>query len=397
MRAHFDTSVVFLLLIIALLGGTFYYVYLQVRGDEISDRANRSEQIPFLLVIGDEGETPLLTQVIVYDTTTSRAAIFDVPGDTGAVMTRLGRTDRIDELFRSEGMESYRRQISDMMALDIPFFLHLNRTGFERLVDFLGGMELFLGESVEDFEQPDPVLLPGGNVTLEGPKALVHLSYQRPDERPVDTGGRRQSFTESLFQAFARSADLLQTDTGSALLYDTVQTNMDARALASLSEQIARIDAERIIRQRIIGTFRTVEVQGESRVLLFPHFEGQWLRETVNQVRESLRSAEQIAGDRDIIVLQILNGTEVNGLARRTRDLFQALGIFDVREFGNAESSQLRTTEVIDHRGDERMARRVAEVIRADRIRTEIHDDPAQEHDVTIVLGQDFDGRYVRQ
>ncbi|TVQ24796.1 MAG: LytR family transcriptional regulator [Spirochaetaceae bacterium] len=397
MRAHIDTSIVFLLLILALLGGTFYYVYLQVRGDAISDMASRGEQIPFLLIIGDEGETPLLTQVLIYDTTTDRAAIFDVPGETGAVMTRLGRTDRIDELFRLEGTGPYLRQISELMSLDISIYLHWSRSDIETLVDFLGGLELFLGESIEDFETPDPVLLPAGNVRLEGPKALTHLSYERLDERPVDTGGRRQSFTEALIHAITRSIHLIQSDRGLQVLNETTRTNLDARALASLTEQLSRVDIDRVIRQRIIGTYRSVEVTGEPRLLLFPHFEGQWLRETVNQVSESLRSVEQIAGDRDVIVLQILNGTEVNGLARRTRELFQGLGIFDVREFGNAEHSTYRTTEIIDHRGDERMARRVAGVIRADRIRTEISDDPAQEIDVTIVLGQDFDGRYVRQ
>lgn len=397
MRAHIDTSVVFILFILALLSGTFYYVFLQVRGDEISDLAAQSEQISVLLVVGNDGETPLLTQVLVYDTTTYRAAIFDVPGETGAVLSRLGRTDRIDELFRVEGVESYLRQISDTMSFDIPFYLHWEADGARRLIDFLGGLELFLGESVEDFENPRPVLLPGGNVTLEGRKALTHLAYERFDERPVDAGGRRQGFTEALIQAFARSDHLLQTDAGAVILNESVHSNLDERALVSLSGQLSRIDIDRIIRQRIIGTYRTVEVGAEQRLLLFPHFEGQWLRETVSQVRESIRNADHIVADRDVVVVRILNGTDVNGLARRTRELYQALGVFDVREFGNAEDDQHRSTEVIDHRGDDRMVRRVAEVIRADRIRTEIPEEPGWEYDVTIVLGQDFDGRYVRQ
>ena len=107
----------------------------------------------------------------------------------------------------------------------------------------------------------------------------------------------------------------------------------------------------------------------------------------------TLASTEQELDDQVLVSMEVLNGTTSAGLARRTSQLYEDFG-FDVRRFGNADSNQIDHTLVIDRRGTGELAERVAQVIEAERVITEVA--PDSDVDVTLILGRDFDGTVVR-
>ncbi len=413
-RVRIDSSLVFVLLILLILGGTALFIYLQVRSDVVSEYVDREEQLVVLMTLADDNDRPLTTQVFIYEPTTARAALFDIPGDTGAILRSLGRTDRIDELLVSSGIEPYRDRIGEMLSISIPFYVHIGRSESEDLVDLLQGMDLFPADSVQPIgtdlnltatvvesngglNGDLPIGFPSGRLRLEGPRALAYLESSVADELDTDRLNRRQGFVESLLIRLSDEAEVLVEPRGLRVVESLIDTNMDSRALESFLRELGRMDTGRIARQRIAGSYRSVEVDGEERELLFPHFEGQWIRETVSQVRDSLRTSRPTEPDTDTIVLEVLNGTTSVGLARRTHDLYQRLGLFEVHRYDNADSHDYEHTKVIDRRGDGWMANRVAEVIRARNVVNEPSEDPNDPVDVTLILGQDFDGRYVRQ
>ena len=94
------------------------------------------------------------------------------------------------------------------------------------------------------------------------------------------------------------------------------------------------------------------------------------------------------------MTLQILNGTTVQGLARRTATLFEGFG-YEVVSIGNAESDQEEYTRIIDRRGDPERAQNVARIIHCTRVESLMDSDPPA--DITIILGRDFDGRYCKE
>ena len=419
-RQRIDSSIVFLLLIVIVLSSTALFIYLQVRSDQISSRVEGDRQFALMLSAGDPDEVPLFTQVLLYEPTTARAAMFDVPSNVGSILRSLGRTDRIGELYREEGIAQYRGLVGELLGIDIPFHVHFDRNSLETFVDLVGGVDLLVADPLTDTdlsldliddlpEDPDSsggydegdrgsALLPAGDVTLEGPKVMRFLDRDVPDERELARVRRRQGFTESLLERVRKQADILSADPGLSLVSELVKTNMDDRALASLIAEIGRLDTSRIARQRVTGQFRTVDINGTSRRLLFPHLEGQWLRETVSQVSASLATEEiQDIPDGRIVTIEVLNGTDVNGLAERTSRMYNELAMFDVARYDNADSSDYEQTEVIDRRGDGRLAARVAEVIRAENIVNRPNDEVNGDIDVTIILGRDFDGRFVRE
>ncbi len=100
----------------------------------------------------------------------------------------------------------------------------------------------------------------------------------------------------------------------------------------------------------------------------------------------AVRAVTRIPGEGERIIVEVLNGTRVDGLARQTTRRLRAQGV-DVVYFGSVRDSVWATTEVIARRGD---------TVRAARVRGalgvgEVSFRPAPELllDVTVMLGLD--------
>jgi hypothetical protein len=111
-------------------------------------------------------------------------------------------------------------------------------------------------------------------------------------------------------------------------------------------------------------------------------------------------------GDR-VFTVEVQNGTTVAGLAGRTAELFRGFG-YDVVSIGNAGQNDYEKTLIIDRSGFQDVARTFAEVIRCKNIRfdspepddAEINADIRNYEyraDFVLIIGRDFNGRYVTE
>ncbi len=94
----------------------------------------------------------------------------------------------------------------------------------------------------------------------------------------------------------------------------------------------------------------------------------------------------RVPGDTHTFAVEVLNGTTVNGLARRVTRALRREGI-DVVFFGSADDNDVDTTMVIARRGDTTAAGIVQEMLGVGAV----FDDPAPQLllDVTVILGRD--------
>jgi hypothetical protein len=133
----------------------------------------------------------------------------------------------------------------------------------------------------------------------------------------------------------------------------------------------------------------------DGKELLFPHFEGQLLKEIVKQTGETIASAEPGLEEELTVALEILNGTSVPGLARRAASVFQSFG-YEIVSLGNADSADYLNTVVLDRKGRLEAAQKAAELIRCQRVYSRLSEGGDMAIDVTVILGKDFDGRYCK-
>jgi polyisoprenyl-teichoic acid--peptidoglycan teichoic acid transferase len=389
-KGGIDKGVVLLLVMVLVLAATGVSVALAVRTDAISELVSDDGQLASLLTV-ELGDGRLVTHLFLYQFSTRRGAVFHVPSHTGVVVRSLNRVDSIDTTYFAGGINAYRQQISELFGTSIPYHIHLDEAGLEAVIDLLGGISVFVTDLPN--EGPEAVRIPNGEAVLDGAKAIQYLRYEGEGEREQDRIVRRQKLIIALLEELAHASDTLAGRSGAAILGANIATNLDRAATEALIRELSGLDRERMITRQIEGLSRLVATGDREKLLLFPHQEGRWLREAVRQIVDNLATAEEISEGNLVIRLEILNGTEIGGLASRTAEIYRSYG-FDVISVGNASSSEIARTLVLDRVGSGTYARRAADIIRARRLEADA--DPQSAVDVTVILGRDFDGRYVR-
>ncbi len=387
-----NATTFFLVLIILVVSITAGMLYMQLRTDSVSALLTEDPRLN-ALVVAHDGTEPFLSFLIFYDDRTNRAAVLDIPNSVGAVLHTIGRVDGIDAVFDPDDPEPYRRQVESMTGVSIPLVFTYERDNLVDFIDLMGGMELFIISDYRELGGSDPVLMPSGSTRLDGAKSVSYL--HQPGERDLDLEqvGRRQAFVQSFLRELGRNAEFLRHSDVIPVRDRMIKTSVESRGISTFIRALGTINPDRIVRRRIQGTVRQVEVNGTPRNLLFPHFEGEWLKQSVQQIRQTLTNPDGDFEEETLVALEVLNGTARTGLARRTSELFESFG-FQVHSVGNAETSDIEHTLVVDRRGIGDLAQRVADVIDGRRVVTEIR--PESEVDVTVILGGDFDGTRVR-
>ncbi|MGO9307485.1 MAG: LCP family protein [Spirochaetia bacterium] len=383
-------SIFLLILILVIIAGTGVYAVLQVRVDQITDSLKKKQPLNTLFVFS-YGEKALFLEVFFYNPDTRKGSLFYVPPNLGSVIATINRVEGIDVLYRRSNMLPLEQKVEDLLGAPLHGVIDIGFDETGRLVDLIGGVEVFIPNPVDITMQGRRILLPSGSVTLDGDKARDFISYQDPLETEADAIGRRQKFLQALLKGLGENEAFLLQRGPFRMLRSLLHTDLPGRALASFVAEMGRFDSERMVLQRVLGTTRSVD----GRDLLFPHQDGELLKQSVKQAMAANASSEFVSPDAFTITVEVLNGTKTAGLANRARDLFQSYDL-EVMAPNNADNDQYINTVVLDRKGNLDNARKVADIIHATRIFSKPDPQMDQAVDVTVILGKDFDGRYVK-
>ncbi len=391
-----DSSFILLSAIFLLAAAGGLTVIFAVRADPLKEALSGDRVVSTLFVIEDGGK-PLSSFVLMYYPETARGAVFDVPGSVGLIIQSLNRVDSIDALYAPRRYGDFQREVGSLLGLDIAFRVILSVENLAGLVDLLEGVELFVPDPMAVYGAGDPILLPSGLVRLDGGKARLYATYELAEDDREDGVTRRQRLFLALLKRLGERNEYLKGSEVFPFFDSLIETSVDGRTAMRLFDAFAALDSDRIAMQRVGGNLR--EVSGKT--LLFPFYDGNLIKEIVKQTLSSLvRKSEGTITER-VFTVEVLNGTPSSGLARRTAELLRGFG-YDIIAVSNADRNDHEKTTVVDRSGYEDMARIFADVIRCSNIRSESRYQDSMDlqnleirADFTIIIGKDFNGRYV--
>ncbi len=391
-----DKSLIILIIIFFIIIVSALVVIFSLRTNPVEETIKNEEAIKILFVLKD-AESVLFTNVFVYYPVLSRGALFNVPGNTGAIFSSIDRVDRIDAVFKEEGIDSYRSEIEKLLAQTIPFHIVIDVADFQLLTDLLGGLRVFIPYPIDMADDDGSrYLLPSGFVNLDGDKIFTYLYYSSPEEGDVAVQDRYQNVMTAFLSALNRNYPQMFHDDNFRSYAKLFDSNLDNDDLIILLESISQVDSERLVFRSVSGSSSVIDGQ----TLLLPMYDGEIVQDLFKRTVASLASATDTMYDRTY-VLEVQNGTTVQGLARNTSIFFQGLG-YDVVGSVNADSNDYEKTVIINHIGNDEVAKALGDLIMCENIVTEdvLPDsagmDIGTRVDFTIILGKDFDGRYVR-
>ena len=389
-------SGLFFLLMFLILAGVGTFIFLSLRVDTVEESLKNNSVIKTLFVLEDKDQV-LFTDVFIYYPGSQRRALINILGNTGAIFQSLGRVDRIDAIYTEKGIDVYKSEIEKLIGQEIPFYVEMNLSKFGELTDMMGGLKVFVPSPVDvKTDEGERWLLPSGAVNLDGDKINTYLTYSKVEEDESEIIERRQNVMIAFLSALNRESNQLLEKNCFPLYAEKMNSNLSEKDLRRLFSEISNIDSERLVPQTITGSSRLVD----GKMLLFPYYDGQLIKDVVKQATISLVSLDDVSINR-IYVLEIQNGTTTQGLARNTAALLKSTG-YDVLSTVNAERNDWEKTLIINHIGNAEIAKNLGDFIHCTNIVDEEikpDSDGSESNsnvDFTIILGKDFDGRYVK-
>jgi len=365
--------------------------------DEASDDKQTGDEVFKVLFVMEKDGVPISTNIIAFYLKTRRLIMFDIPNNTGMILDELGRTDGIFALYKEKGIEAFKKKIERLTGINISTYVTYSVDDFSYMVDMLGGISLFIPTPVDIMYEEKRILLPSGAVLLDGEKAIDYILYESEDDNDGDASLRKQKALVAFFRKLNDDVTMFFDSAHFAVISSSIKSNLQGKEVKGLFKSISGLDFERLSPQRVTGSIRMVD----GKELLFPFRDGLQIKEVVRQTLSSLASQDGVSIER-VYAIEVLNGTEVKNLAKNAGEIYSSFG-YDVVQVGNAETSDVKETLLIDRIGNPSIAKIVAKVIQCSNIQTaEIQKENEYYGtetgvDFTLILGSDFNGYFVRQ
>ena len=176
-------GIIFLALILLIIVGVAVTFALNLRTDTVAETLESDQVIRNLYVFEDDEGNALFANVLVFYPETQKAAIVNVPSNTGAIYQTLGRTDAISAVYKEKGLIAFKNEVAKLLDMTIPFYSVIKESDFVKFTDMIGGMRVFIPSPVDYVDEyGNRILLPSGAVNLDGDKIRTYIHYKITDD-----------------------------------------------------------------------------------------------------------------------------------------------------------------------------------------------------------------------
>ncbi|MBN1410595.1 MAG: LCP family protein [Spirochaetales bacterium] len=392
-KGKIDKSIFLIILIIITLVSAVIFSYFYLRVDALTEKMQKNEPFSIMFTVSDKNALCFL-EVFFFNPETKKGGIFYFPPNVGAKIDSINRVDEIGVLYNRKDILPLKKQVELLIGGDINFFMDFELESLGKLVDLMEGIEIFISNPVDTVFKGKRILFPSGNVLFDGDKIIDFIVYTEDNEEEREIVSRRQKFLQALLKKLGETkmTEYLMKKNSFSFFLNSITTNITSKDLQTFVKEMSLFDSDRLLFQNVMGK----SVQVEDKLLNFPLFEGELLKSNVKQMLETMASA--ISGDNVTlnIGIEILNGTDVNGLAGRTAKLFESFG-YDIVSVQNADSDEYEETVVIDRVGKKDIAQKAADYIKCEKVISKVSPGLDENIDISIIIGKDFDGRYCKK
>jgi LCP family protein required for cell wall assembly len=228
-------------------------------------------------------------------------------------------------------------------GVPVHYYVRLNFTGFERMVDYIGGIDVDVPETIDDYKYPTEdygtthLHIDAGPNHFDGEMALKYARTRRgAGDGDFSRMGRQQQVIMAIRDKVLSLKNLpqlvLQAPNLVREMGDSVETNMPVQEMIVLAEWAQKVERQNI-RMATISRDLTSDWQTPSgdMVLLYDRSKARPVIDSLfndatpeAQVTEA-SPVQKVAAERARVA--VYNGSTVDGLAGRTRSFLEMQGI----------------------------------------------------------------------
>lgn len=351
-----------------LLSIDFKTIFLAAGSDLTTDENGRTN----FLIIGTGGayhDGPDLTDTIIVtslDQGNETLSMISIPRDFYIENDVKGIPDsKINETYYYakehfndplKGLEYFKSKVEELSNLKIQYYIKIDFSGFEKIIDALGGIDIDVPESIYDPYYPkegtiyyETFSIKAGQQHMDGATALKY-ARSRETSSDFDRSRRQHEIIYAIKEKALQTETILDKSKITGLLTilkDHIETNLGVRELLTLGAIADRYTQDKIITKLIHddptqcggflytppkepynGTFVLIPAGGESYVRKYFDL----ITQNPFAFKENLD-------------IQILNGTKNGGVAAETKQVLKRYCL-NVSRFGNASSQEIPNTTI---------------------------------------------------
>lgn len=278
--------------------------------------------------------------------------------------------------------------VEKLMGIEVNHYLEVDFRGFEKLVDTMGGVRIYVESEIDDWRAADHS--PGhrakhideGWQTLDGEHALTYVRSRDYPDADFTRMRHQQEFFRALLSQSTQIGRVTKIPGMVRAFAPYCSTDMSWRKIADVAMALHAMPSESLQTATLTGEWRSPYVRPDPKVLAML---SRGIRTGSDIVATSTPGAAGL--DPASVSVTVRNGVGVAGLGMEAADLLRAAG-FDVGEVGNAQRFVYDRTLVI-YAKDKVGAEAVATALGVSTV-VESRGMYAFKTDVLVVVGKDW-------
>ena len=351
--------------------------------------------------------------LLTLDPTTKQAGVLSIPRDLWVPIPghgdgRINTAHFLGDLYGQSGGGPglAKETVEYNLGVQINYYVRINFAAFVTLVDQIGGVDIYVDETIDDPQYPDynygydPLHIEAGWHHFDGELTLKY-ARTRHGSNDFERARRQQQVMYAILERITSLElipDLARNATGIYQIIGTgIKTDMALDQILALANIASSIDRS-TIRFGVLDEHATQPwVTPDGAQVLIP------LREEMRKVRNYIFASSVIvdggSGDDEmdmlptptleVATLAVLNGTTRTGLAGQTAEFLKSKG-FDVITIANADRQDYTSTLIVVNHDKPATVSLLLKHLNLTPTAVIQGTDASTSQDITIVLGSDY-------
>ena len=223
-----------------------------------------NESINVLVLGGDKVAKNTDTMMLVnFNPQTAKINILSIPRDTKVRIK--GKTAKINAAYPGGGGERAMECVSDLLGVDIKYYVFINTSTFRDIIDILDGVDYYVPENM-DYDDPYQNLhihLDKGMQHFDGKKAEQYMRFRKGNRAKVTKNydgsdlkriDAQQNFIRELIRQKVNVFYITKLNSILNKVFSNIETNVEMEEVFKLSKNISKVDADSINMMKLEGT-----------------------------------------------------------------------------------------------------------------------------------------------
>lgn len=387
-----------ILLLLIATTASFFYFYLLSFSEGKSEKSppviSKSGDPVNILIMGvdiggiESDNEPKRTDTIIlmnYNPKNKKINIVSIPRDTRVVINN--NWQKINNAHAIDGVNGLINSVENLLKVNINYYAKLNFKGFRSLVDSVGGIDMEIAQNMyyDDASQNLHInFKKGEKVHLDGKKAEKFFRWRKNNDGTGLAEGdlgrikNQHLFIEKFIAKVKSPSTIARLPIMLSTLPKYVETNMEPNDMVKYAYNFLRVEKSDMQIRTLKGEAKYI-----GKISYFIYDEN-GNRDIISMFRGGTSESSYNINEEDIKV-EILNGTNVNGLAATIGKKMKAKGFSNV-SVGN--TNQSKESKIIASGLDKKTLKSISKELGIKNVENSSLRDRGRF--VKVIIGEDF-------